>query len=298
MLTRRDALTLLGSLSAGTLLGARRALGDVVRQGDATPSLAPGAPDSPERQALIDAFRTRSEGIEQQFEKHVHRGASGSMPYRLFRPKATGPLPLVVFLHGSAGQGTDNEKQMGAGNVFGTRVWAMPDHQARFPCVVVAPQTERGWIRYGPPAAGDSIARPIPGLGDGARLALEVIDALRRDLTIDERRIYLTGQSMGGSGVWHLMAQRPRLFAAAAVCCGTATVDDTAAAAGIPVWNFHGDADAVVPVSISRARVAALRSAGGRPLYTEYAGVGHNVWLWAYTEPALLPWLFSKRRAG
>jgi predicted peptidase len=64
------------------------------------------------------------------------------------------------------------------------------------------------------------------------------------------------------------------------------------------VWNFHGDADQTVPVAVSRNRIAALRSAGGRPLSTEYAGVGHNVWEWAYTEPALIRWLFSNRRSA
>jgi len=51
-------------------------------------------------------------------------------------------------------------------------------------------------------------------------------------------------------------------------------------------------------VGVSRARIAALRKAGGRPLATEYAGVGHNVWEWAYTEPALVRWLFSNRRSA
>jgi predicted peptidase len=64
------------------------------------------------------------------------------------------------------------------------------------------------------------------------------------------------------------------------------------------VWNFHGDADQTVPVAVSRNRIAALRSAGGRALSTEYAGVGHNVWEWAYTEPALIRWLFSNRRSA
>ena len=63
-----------------------------------------------------------------------------------------------------------------------------------------------------------------------------------------------------------------------------------------PIWNFHGDVDGTVPVSMSRDRMAALRKAGAHPLYTEYGGVDHNVWQWAYTEPALLPWVFSKHR--
>ena len=62
------------------------------------------------------------------------------------------------------------------------------------------------------------------------------------------------------------------------------------------MWSFHGDADRTVPVAVSRDRMAALRKAGGHPLYTEYAGVDHNVWEWAFTEPALPRWLLTQRR--
>lgn len=251
---------------------------------------------SPERIALIDAFKTRSEGIEKTFEARTHK-SDWVMPYRLFRPAAPGKLPLVVFLHGSGGLGDDNQKQMGLGNIFGTRVWALPENQKTFPCYVLAPQTDRGWIHYAPPSPGDSVAKAIPGLGDGARLALEIIDKLLRELAIDEQRIYVTGQSMGGGGVWNMTAHRPRFFAAAVPCCGSATLDNAVDAVGTPLWNFHGDADTTVLPAVSRDRIAALRKAGGHPLHTEYAGVGHNAWEWAYTEPALIRWVFSKRRS-
>jgi predicted peptidase len=302
MMTRREALALLGSVSTVPLLGpSSEAFASVLRSiaggqsQDSTPSLAPGAPDSPERQALIDAFRKQSQGIEKLFEARSHK-SDWVMPYRLFRPNASGKLPLVVYLHGSGGLGTDNEKQMSLGNVFGTRVWALPENQKRYPCYVLVPQTDRGWVRYGDPAPGDSVARVVPGLGDGARVAFEIIDALRKELPIDAARIYITGQSMGGAGVWHMTAQRPRLFAAAVPCCAPSTADDAVASISTPVWNFHGVVDEAVPVAASRARIAALRKAGGHPLYTEYAGVGHNVWQWAYTEPALVRWIFSKQR--
>ena len=68
------------------------------------------------------------------------------MPYRLFRPRETGKAPLILYLHGSGGLGDDNEKQLGLGNVFGTRVWALPENQKRFSCYIVVPQTDRGWV--------------------------------------------------------------------------------------------------------------------------------------------------------
>jgi predicted peptidase len=140
------------------------------------------------------------------------------------------------------------------------------------------------------------VAQVVPGLGDGARLALEIVDGLRREFAIDERRIYVTGQSMGGAGTWHMTAQRPRLFAAAVACCASRTSDAAVDSVGTPLWDFHGDADTTVPPAVSRDRIAALRKAGGHPLSTEYTGVGHNVWEWAYTEPALVSWVFSQRR--
>jgi predicted peptidase len=289
-------------MSAATVVARARTLGSLLPplasfelQRGSTPPLAPGAPSSPERLALIEAFKKNAAGVEAKFEARSHK-SDWEMPYRLFRPSASGKLPLVVYLHGSGGLGTDNVKQMGLGNVFGTRLWALAETQNSYPCYVVAPQTDRGWMRYGDPAPGDSVARVIPGLGDGARVALEIIDVLRKEFPIDERRIYLTGQSMGGGGAWHMTAQRPKLFAAAVICCGSASMDPAEASANTPVWNFHGDADKTVPVSVSRERIAALRKSGAHPLATEYAGVGHNVWEWAYTEPSVVKWMFAQKR--
>ena len=304
MMTRREAIGVLGSMSVGTVLGTSpRGFSSVVwptsglfpQQSEPTPSLAPGAPMSPERLALIEAFKRDAEGLDTQFEARTHK-SDWVMPYRLYRARATGKVPLVIFLHGSGGQGTDNAKQMGLGNIFGTRVLALPSNQKMFPCSIVVPQTDRGWVNYGPPAPGDSVARIIPGLGAGAKLALEIVNEVSRELPIDDRRIYVMGQSMGGAGVWHMTAERPRLFAAAVACCGSASLDSPAKSASTPFWNFHGDADQTVRVAISRERIAALRKAGARPLSTEYAGVGHNAWEWAFTEPSLVSWLFAQRR--
>jgi predicted peptidase len=250
---------------------------------------------SAERLALISAFRQKSAGLEKQFEAREYRG-DWVMPYRLFRPARVGRAPLVLYLHGSGGLGTDNEKQMGLGNVFGTRVWALPENQARFPCYVLVPQTDRGWVRYDPDLFAKGEAKMIPGLGEGTRMALAIVDQLRHEFAIDDQRIYVTGQSMGGGGVWNITAHRPKFFAAAAPCCGSITVDDPVQSADTPVWAFHGDADKTVPVTTSRARIAALRQVGAHPFYTEYAGVDHNSWEWAYTEPALVTWVFAHHR--
>lgn len=298
-MNRRETIRLLGSASASVLFRpaakATRAL--VSRQtSDFAPPLAPGAPMSRDRMALIDAFRKESAGIENAFEARTHKG-EWTMPYRLFRPTSSSKLPLVLYLHGSGGLGDDNLKQMEFGNIFGTRVWALPQNQKNFPCYVVAPQTDRGWVHYDLSQQTAGPAKVLPGLGDGSRMALEVVAALRREFPIDEHRIYVTGQSMGGAGVWNVLTYRPQLFAAAVICCGSVSLEDGTGAVHMPVWVFQGDSDKTVPVSTSRDRIAARRRAGGEPLYTEYAGVDHEVWQWAFTEPELVKWVFKQRRS-
>ena len=301
-LTRRDAVRLFGSAftragfaaQIGLDLSSPARIFAASLKDAAVPPLAPGAPNSPERSALIDAFKQQSEGLQDKFEARTHK-SSWMMPYRLYRPVATGKLPLVVYLSGSGGLGDDNKKQLEFGNIFGTRVWLLPENQAKFPCYVLAPQTDRGWAKYGAAQDDNGQSKVIPGLGDGNRLALEIVDALCRELSIDPRRIYVAGQSMGGAGVWNMLSSRPRFFAAAVICCGSQSTEGGSEALETALWAFHGDADQTVPIALSRDRIAVRRKAGGKPLYTEYAGVDHNCWQWAFTEPELIKWVFAKR---
>ncbi len=139
MITRRGAVRLLGSASvAAWLTAAHRDLNFSLLanafaakdQGNSTPPLAPGSPNSAERVALIDAFKKQSEGLEQKYEARTYKG-DWTMPYRLFHPDAKGKLPLVVYLSGG-GLGHDNLKQLQFGNTFGTRVWLLPENQKSF----------------------------------------------------------------------------------------------------------------------------------------------------------------------
>ena len=129
------------------------------------------------------------------------------------------------------------------------------------------------------------------------------IDQTITEFGADARRVYLAGVSMGGFGAWHFASQHPRRFAAVVSICGGSPVVSGdrfgTVARGVgrtPVWVFHGAEDRIVPVSESRRMVEALRAVeGSRVRYSEYAGVGHNVWMNALAEPGLLPWLFEQR---
>jgi predicted peptidase len=127
-------------------------------------------------------------------------------------------------------------------------------------------------------------------------LLLAILEAARKEYSIDETRLYLTGLSMGGFGTWRLGAKHPKLFAALAPICGGGDPSEAAALKDLPIWAFHGDQDKAVPHALSVRMVEAVKAAGGTPKLTIYPGVGHNSWDKAYREENLAEWFLQHRR--
>jgi predicted peptidase len=236
------------------------------------------APDlTPARVAAVEGFVAGS-----------YRSSGGeAMAYRLFVPPdfdAAKKYPIVLWLHGAAGRGSDNFSQLTGGNSAGSHFWTTPENQAKYHAFVLAPQVDatKGWARphtNTPPVA--------------IRLALEILGTLEKRYSIDRTREYVVGQSMGGEGVWAALSIAPERFAAAIALCGYGDAYMIPRVAKVPVWIFQGEEDPLVPATRAREWVAELRKAGGTPQYTEYPGITHNVWDVAFSEPALAEWLFS-----
>jgi predicted peptidase len=143
--------------------------------------------------------------------------------------------------------------------------------------------------------SADSHVQPKE-IGEAGRLTLELIESAMKDLAVDPKRIYITGLSMGGYGVWDLLARRSELFAAATPVCGGADEATAEKIKRIPVWAFHGAKDTAVKPVRSQRMIAALQKAGGKPKYTEYPDVGHNSWDNAYKDPKFYQWLFDQHK--
>jgi pimeloyl-ACP methyl ester carboxylesterase len=138
------------------------------------------------------------------------------VPYRLYVPKVWKPgmrLPLVVFLHGA---NLDDDDTMERANGLFPRLAEQRN------IILLAPLGYRmnsGYGAFGP--SGD--ADPFGGLlnlDDPRRAALSeqdvlnVTDIVAREYDVDPRRIYLSGNSMGGAGTWHIGAKYPERWAA------------------------------------------------------------------------------------
>ena len=226
--------------------------------------------------------------------------------YQVYVPADFNPSqkwPVIVFLHDNGARGVDGLSQTNTGLASFIR-----RDRARVPAIVVFPQAHPG-SRWSTPVMHEQV--------------LACLDAAAREFNGDADRYYLMGYSMGGQGVLRLASRWPDKFAALVDISGTviakspsATNEQVAldvqthpflnapdlyrALAQLilvtPIWVFHGDADASVPVEQSRQLVSALRSAGATVRYTEYSGADHSIEDRALSEPELLPWLLSQRR--
>jgi predicted peptidase len=227
------------------------------------------------------------------FRKLVYADKTGNkMPYRLFVPAGYDPgqkYPLIFWLHGASGRGLDNFKQVSGGNENGTHIWTTAANQAQLPAFVLAAQCPED--HYWAEPETNEISLQL-------QMALDILAAVEKEFSIDADRVYLAGQSMGGLGVWVLLQAEPHRWAAAIVLCAFDNFTNPRAMARVPLWVFQGDADMVVPVDLVRQMVKDLKKSGVQPRYSEYHNAGHDVWLKAFAEPALVPWLAAQKRGG
>ncbi|WP_425614586.1 prolyl oligopeptidase family serine peptidase [Anatilimnocola sp. NA78] len=230
-----------------------------------------------------------------RFEARTFTGSDGEkLNYRLLKPKDYDPnkkYPLVLFMHGAGERGDDNKRQL----VHGMNDFASDAIMEKYPAFVMAPQCPNGkkWVEVDWGATKHS-APEKPSIS--LQLSFDTLEALQKEFSIDAKRIYVTGLSMGGYGTWDSIERKPDYFAAAAPICGGGDVEKAKNLTKLPIWAFHGDKDTAVKPERSRDMIAAIKAAGGEPKYTEYAGVAHNSWSQTYSNPEFYAWLFAQQK--
>ena len=137
--------------------------------------------------------------------------------------------------------------------------------------------------------------------GPGEADLWDTINWIKTRYSIDSRRQYLTGLSMGGFATWRLAATYPDQWAAIAPICGGGDINIVGNLKKIPVWCVHGEKDELVPVEHSRQLVAELARRKSPHRYDELKGWGHNSWQWLYRPDrdgdSLVDWFLQFRRA-
>jgi predicted peptidase len=199
-----------------------------------------------------------------------------------------------VFLHGTGGNGSDNLRHLTPElDELVSRA------QAVEPTFVLAPQCPNGdkWVSGDRGTPHLNYSQGVRLQSDASKLVLQLVSELTRTLPIDPDRLSITGYSAGGSGTWDMVSRfDATIFAAAAPVTGANDPSRASVIRDLPIWAFHGALDRTSPTANTREMVQTLRELGSAVRYTEYPDVGHNVWVRAYREPELVPWLLAQRR--
>jgi predicted peptidase len=247
------------------------------------------------------AFSTVYAQNKNVYEKKVFVRGSDTLPYRILYPldyKPKKKYPVVLFLHGGGERGNDNELQL----AHGWKLFADSLNRKKYPAFVIFPQCplNTSW-------ANVTVNRSVQPyelefLSDQPMtktlsLVSQLMDSLLESGTVNKKKVYVGGLSLGGMGTFDLLWRKPGFFAAAfPICGGGDTTKAIVYGKNFPAWVFHGTADPVVDVRNSRKMVAALQKAGAKVKYSEYPEVKHDSWTNAFAEPELLQWLFKQHR--
>jgi hypothetical protein len=216
----------------------------------------------------------------------VFENSKGTLYYRLLKPLDYDPhkkYPIVVSLPYGGEPATDTIRQIQG--AVAAELLTGGDNRRKYPAFIFIPSRSRGTSWGGLP-----YYTPVDSLVFDALIALD------KQFSIDEKRRYVTGLSLGGFGTWNFICKRPDLFAAGIPVAGGGDPRLASKIVNVAVWAFHGAEDKNIPVIRSREMIDAIKSAGGHPKYTEFPHEEHNIWNLVSATPGLLDWLFDQRR--
>lgn len=181
-------------------------------------------------------------------------------------------FPVLLFLHG----GGEVAEDLGANERIPPPSLILQGK--KFPFLILAPENSyaKSWWN--------------------TRAVKQLLDSVVTRNRIDRNRIYLSGISRGGGAAWEMAVQYPETFAAMAVVCGMTPLPYASwINKKMPIWVFHGEDDAVIPVEESESMVNKLKELGYDVRFTKYENVGHDAWSKAYATEELYDWFLRQK---
>ncbi|MEP7279468.1 MAG: hypothetical protein ABI813_12540 [Bacteroidota bacterium] len=174
----------------------------------------------------------------------------GLIGFLEFRPTDYGSQrhPLIIFLHGSDERG-NGRSQLNLVTTHGIPRYCANGASMKF---TVGGQTS-SFVVLSPQLSTQYGVWPV-------FYVKEMIRYAKQNLQIDSNRVYVSGLSLGGGGVWAAITESDSLtdlIAAAAPVCGTQEMNDanfcrTVGATHLPVWAFHAMDDKTVNVAATQ----------------------------------------------
>ncbi len=244
---------------------------------------------------------TRVQG--QQVAKSINT-ANGTIGFLEYKPadyqeKGSYKHPLIIFLHGIGERGNGTTQIQSVAN-NGVPKSIKNGHNMKFEWngttesfIVLSPQLNQSygfWQNF---------------------YTDELIKYAKENLNIDEDRIFLTGLSLGGGGVWYYAGgneSNPKNLAGLVVCCGTCQGVNLCniANANLPTWAFHAQNDGTVQASCTIGHIYALSNncnPAVKPYMTIWPDGGHAIWDRVFStnhdwqNPNVYEWMLGQSRS-
>jgi predicted peptidase len=191
---------------------------------------------------------------------------------RIKTAKRDGSGRSFCYLHGGSLRGN---------NIEHVRTLGLPQrlqHDQQFPFVVVAPLCAEGEIWTDTDAL------------------VQLVDEVVRNYRVDNKRVYVTGHSMGGRGALYLAYKYPERFAAVVAMSPLSPITAWAKQLhNVSLWIIHGAKDPAAPITDSEELFHAIEAAGGRLRFTRLADRDHFI-LDLYDKNEVFDWMLEHSR--
>jgi predicted esterase len=218
--------------------------------------------------------------------QHPYTSEKAGLDFLLYLPNDYGKdpqqeWPLIVYLHGAPVRGATLELLMKE---------PLPQQletEKAIPFIVISPLGDGEYEFW----AKDELINRL----------FTLLDEIQTEYSIDENRIYLTGNDMGGNGVWMIGLRNPGHFAALVPLAGYANYpfeipENICDLKDVPVWAFHGERDPYVPAQVEQDLIDALIACGGPAQITLSPEMKMDVPYKVYADPKLYEWLLSQKQ--
>ncbi len=191
----------------------------------------------------------------------AYPATKNSLGYWLYVPDGAEnqSLPLIVYLHGGSGKGSDLSLIT---NAAGFPQYLQQGQLGDVRAYVICPQCpadQSGWRAL-------------------SKQVFTLMDRITAAYPINKEKIILTGHSMGGTGTWALAAIAPERFSCIIPMSGSTKVSDKNkdALSSLSVWAFAGEKDKVVDPASSTNLIALLQEVNPNAKLTLFPDAEHR----------------------
>ncbi len=180
-------------------------------------------------------------------------------------------IPLLTVLHGEKERGYDIQALMHYGPLEFIK------NSEKLPCAILCPQCKE---------------RTIWESG----VVKSLIDQLMTSNRLDKKRVYLSGEGMGGFCTWHLATTYPREFSAIIPMNAGGHSDKACLLTAMPTWVFHGVKNPWVPLEETKKMVGKVKQCGSSKIkFSIYPEYGENITAIVFKNKELYSWVLKKK---